>query len=148
MESLIHAFGIDAKLITIQIINFVVLAGALTYLLYKPILRILSEREEKIKQGMADAEAAKNAKMAADDDRKAIVESAHKEAEAVSKRAEEHAEEKAGQVMATAEKEAAQTLKVATEKAVALQEVARKESEAEIAKLAVLATEKLLKKEL
>lgn len=148
MDSLIHAFGIDIKLITIQIINFVVLAGALSYLLYKPVLRILSEREEKIKQGVADAESAKNAKLAADEDRKAIVESAHKEAEAVSKRAEEHAQEKAGQIMTNAEKEAAQALKIAADKAEALKETARKESEAEIAKLAVLATEKMLKKEL
>lgn len=148
MESLIHAFGIDLKLITIQIINFVVLAGALTYLLYKPVLKILREREEKIKQGMADAEEAKTAKLSALEDKKAVIEAAHKEAEAVSKRAEDYANVRAAEIISEADKTAADTMKSASEKAEALREVARKESEAEIAKLAVLATEKILKQEL
>lgn len=147
MESLIHAFGIDIKLITIQIINFVVLAGALSYLLYKPILGILREREEKIKQGVADADAAKNARATADAERKEIVQAAHGEAEAVAKRAEVHAQERASEVLTEAEKEVTQKLRAAEEKVEAMREAARKESEAEIAKLAVLATEKMLRGE-
>lgn len=147
MESLIHAFGIDAKLITIQIINFVVLAAALSYLLYKPILKILREREETIKQGVKDADMAKSSLERADSERKVIVEAAHTEAAAVAKRAEEHAQERAGEVLASAEKEALQRIRIAEEKAEALSEKVRKESEAEIAKMAVLATEKILKKE-
>lgn len=39
MDQLIQAFGIDAKLITVQIINFGILLAALTYFLYKPVLK-------------------------------------------------------------------------------------------------------------
>lgn len=145
MESLIHAFGIDLKLITIQVINFVVLAAALTYFLYKPILRILEEREEKIKQGVSDAEAAKKAKEQAEDERKGILTEAHKASAEVAQRAEQHAKESAAAIAAAADQEAAHKLKLAEEKAAALQEEARKKSEAEIAKLAVLAAEKVLK---
>lgn len=144
MESLINAFGIDIRLITIQIVNFVVLAGALSYFLYKPILGILKEREEKIKQGVEDAKAAGEAKERAEADRKVIVSEAHLEAEAVSKRAEEHAKEKAADLVRQAEIEAADKLRIAAEKAEALAVEAKKKSEAEVAKLAVLAVEKLM----
>ena len=73
MEQLISAFGIDVKLITIQIINFVVLAGLLSYFLYKPVLKILDEREEKIKQGIADAEEAAVAKASAVSEKQALL---------------------------------------------------------------------------
>jgi F0F1-type ATP synthase membrane subunit b/b' len=56
MEEIIHAFGIDQRLIIIQIVNFAILAGALGYFLYTPVLRLLREREEKIAQGLKDAE--------------------------------------------------------------------------------------------
>lgn len=145
MEQLIHAFGIDLKLIIVQIINFVVLVGLLTYLLYKPILRILSEREEKISQGLQDAEAAKKAKENAEEERKEVLASAHIEAEAVAKRASDHAKEIGDNIVKYAEEKAASSIESAREKGEALKEQARRESEAEIAKLAVLATEKMLK---
>lgn len=147
MDSLIHAFGIDIRLITIQIINFVVLAGALSYFLYKPLLGILKEREEKIKQGVEDAKAAGEARERADTERKKIVGAAHLEAEAVTKQAEEYAKEKAGELVRAAEREAADKIRIAGEKADALAVEAEKKSEAEVAKLAVLAVEKLVTKD-
>ena len=58
MEQLIHAFGIDARLILLQVINFGLLMAVLSYLLYKPVLKVLAERQEKIAQGVKDAEEA------------------------------------------------------------------------------------------
>ena len=145
MDSLISAFGIDLKLIIIQVINFVVLAAALSYLLYKPVLKLLNEREEKIKQGMADAEAAGKAKENAEAERKEIVGAAHQEAEAVGKRASEHAKEIGDNIVRYAEEKAAASIEAAREKGEALKQQAQKDSEAEIAKLAVLAAERILK---
>ena len=84
MESLIQAFGIDLRLIVIQIINFAVLAAALSYFLYKPVLKLLKDREDKITQGMSDAEQAAKAREMAEEDRKVVLKEAHKEAEEVS----------------------------------------------------------------
>lgn len=145
MDSLIHAFGIDLKLIIIQIINFTVLAGVLTYLLYKPVLKILSDREEKIKQGISDAEKASKALAKAEDERKEIVGEAHRSAEEVSKRAEVHAKEAAAAIAAVAEQDVAHKLKLATDRAEAIAEESRKKNEAEIARLAILTAEKILK---
>lgn len=145
MESLIEAFGIDLRLITIQVINFVVLATILSYLLYKPVLKMLNEREAKIKQGLNDAEAAAKARENAEEERKGILETAHKDAGEVEKRAEAHAKEKAADIAASAEASAADKIRLAEERAIALSDEAKRQSEAEIAKMAVLAAEKILK---
>ncbi|MEX0913165.1 MAG: ATP synthase F0 subunit B [Candidatus Paceibacterota bacterium] len=145
MDSLIQAFGIDIRLITIQVINFVVLAAILSFFLYKPVLKMLNDREEKIKQGLSDAEAAAKAKENAEEERKGIVQVAHKEAEEVGKRAEIHAKEQATLVAAQAEASAAERIRLAEDRAAALAEESKKQNEAEIAKLAVLAAEKILK---
>ena len=145
MEQLIHAFGIDAKLIIIQIINFVVMMGALTYFLYTPVLNMLREREEKIKQGMADAEAAKAAKDAAEEEKQNILTGAHKEAEDVAARAKVFAEEKSRELIHEAEHKAGGIVEKAEAAGAELKNKAKKESEAEIAKLAVLAAEQVLR---
>lgn len=144
MESLIQAFGIDLRLITIQVINFVVLAAVLSYLLYKPVLKMLNEREAKIKQGLNDALAAAKARENAEEERKDIVQIAHQEAEDVGKRAEVYAKDKAAEITAAAEASAVDKIRLAEERAIALSEEAKRQSEAEIAKLAVLAAEKIL----
>lgn len=145
MESLIHAFGIDVRLITIQVINFVVLAVLLTWLLYKPVLKILKEREDKINQGLNDAEAAAKARENAEEERKQIVAEAHQSAGEIGERAETFAKEKASEIVTAAESEAAHKLHIAEERSVALAEEAKKKSEDEIAKIAVLAAAGVLK---
>ncbi len=145
MEDIIYKFGIDAKLIIVQIINFVILAGLLSYFLYKPVLRILAERSDKIAQGIADAEAAGVAKSEADKEKQIIVAEAHKEAEAVSARAKEHADAKTSEIISDAEEKANAIARMAEVKSEEIKAKAHKDSEAEIAKLAVLAAEKVLR---
>lgn len=145
MEQLIHAFGIDLRLILIQVVNFGLLMAALTYLLYKPVLKTLSERQEKIAQGVKDAEDALKARLEASEEKKGIIASANKEAEAMAVRAKEHAVVKADEIVAEAQKKAEQVVKDAALRSEEMKAQAQKESEAEIAKLAVLAAEKVLR---
>lgn len=145
MEQLIHAFGIDAKLIVVQIINFVILVVALSYFLYKPVLKVLADREEKIKQGIHDAEAAAKAKADADKEKQSILSAAHAEAESVATKAKSFADEKSEEIVAQARTKAESVVKDAEAKGEEIKAQAHKESEAEIAKLAILAAEKVLK---
>ena len=145
MEQLIHAFGIDIRLIIIQIINFGVLMALLSYFLYKPVLKLLRDREEKITLGIKDAEAAAVAKAAANTEKGAVLAAAHKDAEAIAKRAEVFAVEQAAEIKAAAEAKSTALLAEAAHKAEELKKRAEKESEAEIAKVAVLAAEKILR---
>lgn len=145
MEQLIHAFGIDARLITIQVVNFGILMALLSYFLYKPVLNVLAERQEKIAQGVKDAEEAGKAKAEAAEEKKVIVSAANKEAEAMTARATEHAASKSEQILADAHKKAEQVIRDAGDRGSEMKAQALKESEAEIAKLAILAAEKVLK---
>lgn len=145
MDQLIQAFGVDVKLITVQILNFAILLGLLSYFLYKPVLKVLADREEKIAQGIKDAEAAAAARATAAAEKQAIVATAHVEAEEVSKRAKGSAEEFSAEIIAAANAKAEQLLKEAVQRGETLQARLQKESEAEVAKLAILAAEKVMR---
>lgn len=147
MDQLIQAFGIDVKLIIVQIINFTLLVGLLSYFLYKPVLKLLADREEKVTQGIKDAEEAAKALAEAEDEKKGIVSAAHKEAEDVALRAKAHADEKAAEVAAVATEKAAGIVATAEEQAENIKLKAKQDSEAEIAKMAVLAAEKVLRQQ-
>ncbi|MEY2665109.1 MAG: F0F1-type synthase subunit b, F-type H+-transporting ATPase subunit b [Candidatus Parcubacteria bacterium] len=145
MEQLIHAFGIDARLILLQVVNFGLLMAILTYFLYKPVLKILAEREAKIAKGIKDAEEAEKALAVAEEEKRGIIAAANKDAQAMEVRATEHAAQKAEQIVADAHKKAEQVIKDAGDRGSEMKSQALKETEAEIAKLAVLAAEKVLK---
>lgn len=144
MDQLIQAFGLDAKLVVIQIINFAVMVALLSYFLYKPLLNMLDERERTIAKGVKDAEDAAAAKAEADTAKQATLAKAHQEAEAINARAKESADVKANDIVATANTKADEIVKDAEQKREDIKAQAHKESEAEIAKLAVLAAEKVL----
>ena len=145
MEQLLHVFGIDAKLIIVQIINFVALATILSYLLYKPVLRLLNEREEKIKQGVRDAEAAAVSKAEADEKKTEIVSAAEAEAASVNEKARVQAGEYLEEKKSEASTRAAEIVAEAESKAEEMKKTAMRDSEAEVAKAAVLAAEKILR---
>lgn len=147
MEQLIQAFGIDVKLIVVQIINFVILLAALSYFLYKPVLKVLNDREEKITQGIKDAEAAAKAKADAETEKQTVLSAAHGEAEKVAQNAKQFADEKSEVIIAEARTKADGVIKDAETKGAEIKSRAQKESEAEIAKLAILAAEKVLRKQ-
>jgi len=48
--------GIDWRLLIAQLVNFVILFTALTFLLYKPLIAALDKRRAKISESLANAE--------------------------------------------------------------------------------------------
>jgi F-type H+-transporting ATPase subunit b len=145
MEQLIHAFGIDIKLITIQIVNFVVLLVALSYFLYTPILKLLRERQETIAKGIEDAEDAAKAKAHAQEEKQSVLASAQQSASEIVDRAKSQAKVKEDEILSAAQEKASAAVADALAKGEALKAKAIKDSEAEIARLAILAAEKVLK---
>lgn len=148
MEEVLTAFGIDWHLILVQVVNFGILVAILTYFLYKPILKLLAEREGKIKKGIEDALLAEATKNEAETEKVRILKEAHTEASHIVARATAHGEEKAEELIGNARAKIAKEEELAKSREQELKERTLKESEAEIAKLAVLASEKLLNKEL
>ena len=145
MEQIIHAFGIDVRLIIIQIINFGILMALLTYFLYKPIMGMLAAREEKIARGIKDADEAAKARENAEVEKRSVLAAAHDEAGKIGERARTHAETVQQEAAAAAQVKAQAIVADAEKRAEEAKRRAEKESEAEIAKAAVLAAEKILR---
>ncbi len=92
--------------ILFQAINFSVVLGALTFLLYKPVLNIFDERSKKIAEGQKAAEAALKDKAELEDKRKKMESDIKKERAKVLKEAQEEAKVKATDLVAAARSEA------------------------------------------
>ncbi len=144
MDSLIHAFGLDIKIMIVQIVNFVILAVALVWFLYTPILKVLRDREETIAKGIADAQAAAVAKASAEAERTATLGEAEKVARDIVASGKKAADEKMATVLAEADEKAAVRIAQAETRGEEIIAQAVKTSEAEVAKLAILDLEKKL----
>lgn len=148
MQEIIEAFGIDWRLIVIQIFNFGLLTGVLWYFLYTPVLKLLKDREDKIRKGVEDAQKAEETLKVADVEKSSILKDAHTEAAQIVARGTQHAEEKGKRLIEEAHEKIARDIENAKASAEDIKARALKESEAEIAKLAILGAEKVLNKEL
>jgi F-type H+-transporting ATPase subunit b len=145
MQELFATFGVNWKLLLIQAVNFGVLLTALTYLLYRPVLRIIDERREKIQEGVRAADAASDRLRAAKDEAEGIVGSGARQAETLIANARTSAEEKGSAIIRTAEERAHAALKSAEVRIAEQERQAFVKSERDIAKAAMLAAEKILR---
>lgn len=144
MQQLFEAFGIDWRLILAQAINFGVLLVALKYFLYTPVMKSIEDRKKIVAKGVLDAHTAtemlatagasahkraleaeteaesivSNARTEATDERKRIVSEAEARAHAVSLDADARAKEASAKMLRESEKEIARLAILAAEKAI------------------------------
>ncbi len=57
-NALIEQLGINWKLFVSQMVNFFILLGVLTFFVYKPLIKVIKNRNEKIKEGLEKAKEA------------------------------------------------------------------------------------------
>lgn len=57
---LLSTLGIDWKLLIVQLLNFGILVVVLSVLVYRPILRLLDDRRERVRKSMEDAKKIEN----------------------------------------------------------------------------------------
>ncbi len=108
--------------ILFQIINFGVVAGALTYFLYTPVKKVLDDRSKKVEEGQKAAEASIAEKRQIDELRKKIIKDAEKEAAKLLEEATQAATARKKELMAKAKEEA--TANAAAEQQNKMDEVA------------------------
>ena len=145
MEEIARVFGLDARLILIQAVNFGLLLLALWYFLYKPVLKLLDERRAKIEKGVIDAQQAEKRLDEIISERDGVIAEASKKAEKLVSESKEAAQESAGAIVGDAHTRAEAIVGSATQKAEEMKEQALKESQKEIAQAAILAASKILK---
>ena len=145
MDQLFAAFGVNWKLLFIQAVNFGLLLSLLTYLLYKPLLRIIDERREKVAEGVRTAQEAARTLADAKTESEGIVGTAAREAETLVATARARADEKGHEIVKAAESRADGVMKDAAARAEEAQRNAMQESAKDIARAAMLAAEKVLR---
>lgn len=117
---------IQVGAILLQILNFGVVAGALTFLLIKPLRKVLDERSRQLAEGQqAAAEAVANQEQSEKDKSKVIAQ-AQKEAKQILDEARKDAEVRSQEIIDEADKKAKATLQRAkiqaeTQKTAAMQ---------------------------
>lgn len=145
MESLLDVFGINWKLLLVQGVNFALLLFILWYFLYRPVLRIIDERRERIAEGVCTAAMAGKKLEAAQQESDAIVGKAAREAESLFSASRARASEEGAEIIKQAESRSGAILADAQAQAAEAKRQALLESEKEIARAAVLAAEKIMR---
>lgn len=146
MQELLQAFGIDWRLLILQMINFGILVGALWFFLYKPVLAMLKKREEMVAKGVYDAEAAEKTRAEVEATKGDILKGAEEEAQGVVTVAKQQGNEEKSKILKEAEARAQKVAEDAELRAKETASKALKQAEKEIAKLSILAAEKVLEK--
>lgn len=146
MGEIIDTFGVDWRLLVIQAINFGLLLLILWYFLYSPVTNMLDKRRNVIEKGVKDAKSAevKLAEIKEDEDK--IIDKATKKASKLVEEGKQRAIIHEAELMQQAEKRSANVVKEARQKAKEAKRQALEESRGEIARLAILGAEKILKK--
>ncbi len=145
MQQLFSAFGIDWRLLIAQAVNFGVVLVALWYFLYRPVLRTLEKRQQVIAQGVADAAQARETLAGVDQEANTRVKDADVKAESIVSAARAAAGIEKAKLLKEAEDRAAAVNKDAELRAAETAARARRESEQDIARLAILAAEKVIR---
>lgn len=146
MESILHTFGIDWRLLAINMVNFSLLMLGLWYFLYGPITAMLDERSKKLAKGVRDAEAAERARQQIESERATKLAEAAREADEALAKARAAANTRERELIDDASKRAEGIVAAAEVQAKEEKEKAIAESREEVAKLIVLGLEKALKK--
>ena len=142
------ALGIEWPLLIAQIVNFGILIILLRMFLYQPVLKMLNARKERIAQSMKDAERVSAAAREAEQEKAKVLEQARREAQEIRAQATRDAEKIAQDVRARADQEATDIRMKAQADAAKQADLALADANKQIADLAIMATEKLLGREL
>ena len=142
------ALGIEWSLLLAQIVNFLLLIVLLRMFLYQPVLNMLNARKERIAQSMKDAGRVSAAAREAEQEKAKVLEQARREAQEIRAQATRDAEKIAQEVRGRADLEATDIRMKAQVDASRQIELALADANKQIADLAILATEKLLGREL
>ena len=147
-EKIISQFGIDYPLLIAQCINFIIVAAAIWFFAFKRILSTIKDREKQISDSLKNADLIKLELEESRQKQEATLSEASQEA----KKTVSLAQEQAKSFLEAQKEEARQEAEAIISKAKAAMELERqnvlKDAKQEIASLVLLATSKVLDKEL
>ena len=140
--------GINWQLLVAFLINFLILFGLLTAILYKPVLKMLDERQAKIKESLEMAEKIKDQTSRSEEQIKAAVEAARKEGQVIIGQASQIAEKIKEEAKESARSEADIIIGKARDEIKLERDKSIAELRSEFSNLTILAAEKVIKESL
>jgi F-type H+-transporting ATPase subunit b len=140
----LEQLGINIGLLASQLVNFILLALLLYLVLYKPVLRMLNERKERIARSMADVDAARDAAAKAQLEYDRKVAEAQRKAQEIIAAAAQTGEKAKADIVADAHREADRIKQDAIADAEQQKVRALAEVQSQIAGLSMMATERVL----
>lgn len=145
MEEITKVFGIDWRLFIIQAINFGLVVFLLSKFLYKPILNVIEERRKIITKGLDDAKLAEQNLQNSIEQKDKLVSEAKEQSQDILSRTKTDAIKMKEKILSDAELEKARLIKEANLRAEEIGKMAVEESKEAVAKMAILAAEKILR---
>jgi F-type H+-transporting ATPase subunit b len=140
----LEKLGINLSLLVSQLVNFSLLVGLLYLLLYKPVLRMLNQRKERIARSLADVDAARASAARAQQEYDRKVAEAQRKAQEIIAQAAQSGEQVGTEIKAEAQREAEAIRLKAREEAAAEKARVLADAQSQIASLSMLATERVL----
>lgn len=136
--------GINGKLLVFQVVNFLILLFVLRKLVYKPLLKFLDARRQKIEESLKKAENIDQEYQRLANIEKEEMAKAERKAVSLVEEAKKSAKEQEKEILASANEKIE---KIAQERKTEISQLKIKilqEAKSEIAKYAILATQKIL----
>jgi len=143
-----NAFGVDVPKLIFQVINFLLLLYLLNRFLFKAVIRMLDERQQRISKGLEDAESAARDRDLARAEREAALDEARKEAQTMIARATKIADDSKAEILAEAKAQAEKATSKARDEITAEKERAMAELRTHVAELALEAAGRLVRSEM
>ncbi len=148
MESIISDFHIDWQLLLAQLFNFSVVVAVLYFFAFKPLIKIMGQRSEKIAQGLKDADDSRLKLENAEMETKSLIKEAHKQADTVVAEADRQAAANQAATLAKTKEQIKTVMEQEKEKIAREHEQMLAELKDESGALAVSLAEQLLNKKM
>lgn len=136
--------GINLGYLVSQIVNFTLLAVLLYFVAYKPILRMLDERSERIKKGLEDAEAASRRAAEIEQEFEQRMAEARKDGQEIIAQATQRSERQRQEILEEARAQARAEIEKAKEEIARERESAMTELRQQVADLSLAVSEKVI----
>jgi len=138
------ALGVNGPFLLSQIVNFLILFLALRFLLWKPMLKMLNERKQRIAQGLEDAEEARKDRERAQAEHEERIKQAEQEREGILAKAAEEGEQAKAETLAQARAQAEQIVAEGKEAVEQARQQMLTELRSQVAALSIAAANKLI----
>jgi F-type H+-transporting ATPase subunit b len=144
MAEALGALGINLGYLVSQIVNFTLLAVLLYVVAYKPVMRMLDERSERIRRGLEDAELASKRAAEVEQQFEQRMSESRKEGQEIIAQATQMSEKARQEILERAREEARLQIEKAREEIGRERELAMVELRQQVADLSLRISEKVI----